>query len=266
MLSRAFGPARGSRPPAGPLTLNRDSARANGLLALWPLQTDPRNLVARDVGSVSGTVAFTASGDLPGAVIGSAGAYVALPWNTAIWPTTQTMPFSLSLWFATSQSTSLCLIGARGGGGQLYLGSQSTTSLLWYQGGNVVNPTVSGLRDGRMHQLLISSNGNLADASGAKLYVDGLFVASATPANSVAFGTDVRAGTDQGGTGDTLSGAIGHIGLWNRELQANEVWALYDPDTRWDWYWVGRRLYVDVPAAATGWNPLLSDTRNRLVM
>ncbi len=47
-----------------------------------------------------------------------------------------------------------------------------------------------------------------------------------------------------------FDGDIWHACFWNRALNDNEVWALFDPETRWDLYYeTGRVSYFFVPAA-----------------
>lgn len=54
-----------------------------------------------------------------------------------------------------------------------------------------------------------------------------------------------------------LSGWIADVRIYRRALSAAEVYALYDPRTRWDLYDTSSRLWLDTVAAGTGAGPLL---------
>lgn len=52
---------------------------------------------------------------------------------------------------------------------------------------------------------------------------------------------------------EPFHGIVADARVYNRALTPTEIWALYDPATRWDLYWQpGRTLYFDVGAAPVG--------------
>jgi hypothetical protein len=65
------------------------------------------------------------------------------------------------------------------------------------------------------------------------------------------------AGYDSAVGGRELDGEFCDLRIYNRALSSAEVWALYDPRTRWDLYQQPtRRLWIDTAAApATGGHP-----------
>jgi hypothetical protein len=240
-------------PPRQPVRrVNRSAGLAVGLAGLWPLIGDGYSPIAGDVSTLVGTATYAGVPGLRGVQIGASASYaLAASWPSA--PRAMNDPMSIAVWFATTQATNFCLIGARGGGSDLYIGSQSATSLLIYGGGVIVNPTITSPRDGAPHCLLITNTG--VDVAGSwTVYLDGRSVGTGNRAsNNAVFGTDVRFGYDQGGTGDTLNGAMGHVAVWNRVLSATEAWALYDPQTRWDLYaQQPTRVFFDVTGGGGG--------------
>jgi hypothetical protein len=63
-------------------------------------------------------------------------------------------------------------------------------------------------------------------------------------------------GTYRSGNGDFWSGQIADVRLYNRALSDAEVWALYDPRSRWDLYWQpNTRAYsfMSIAASAAGY-------------
>lgn len=87
--------------------------------------------------------------------------------------------------------------------------------------------------------------------NGVAIYLNGVPIYSDTSGGPVAAsGTTGLMGYTLTGGGRLVWAAASDFKLWNREFSANEHWALYDPATRWDLYWVpGRRVFFDVAAA-----------------
>jgi hypothetical protein len=93
--------------------------------------------------------------------------------------------------------------------------------------------------------------------SGLYLYVDGRQDGSNTSATTTMRAVDELqfGGAFGGGSRDlpTLAGAMSDARFYSRALNDAEVWSLYDPQTRWDLYYVpGRRVFVDLAAAPGG--------------
>jgi len=96
-------------------------------------------------------------------------------------------------------------------------------------------------------------------------YVDGAYKGTNTTSNAGSSSpnrTVIGARYDSGANGQFAEGNIAHVCIWNRALTDAEVWALYDPRTRWDLYAVpSRRVYFDLAAAPGGttWPGYLSE-------
>jgi hypothetical protein len=159
---------------------------------------------------------------------------------------------TIAVWFNTQQTNNFCLIGRNSGGvGDLYIGSQSTSTVLFYDG-NLLNHTRSCNRDGVWHLAVFTLGGAYGNGMGY-VGIDG-YISFAT--NGIGNGTANRIGYDGGGTNDQLAGSIASVAMWSREMTASEVWELYDPRTRWDLYWQpSNRAYsfMSVAAAAAGY-------------
>ena len=148
---------------------------------------------------------------------------------------------TLAIWFSTTQTSNFSLAGRNGT--SYYLGSQSTTTMLWFPIGSSLTVTV---RDGWPHLALSTVSG----LRGANNYFQGVDGRVSLGGNDGGRPSYTRFGYDSP-TGDQLTGTIHSIAMWSRAMSDIDIWALYDPATRWDLYWVpGRRVFVDVGAAA----------------
>lgn len=94
------------------------------------------------------------------------------------------------------------------------------------------------------------------DGTTMRLYVNGIQKATNTVSEAT---VDVTQVLSIGGRSDNTAGSSS---LWNGDLiegllsnrvwSAQEAWEYYDPDTRWDRYWVpSTRVFFTIPSAAT---------------
>lgn len=93
------------------------------------------------------------------------------------------------------------------------------------------------------------------DGTTARLYLNGLeYTTSASAPDTPNVSVFAIFGNCHSGFIDSVppnaGAAVCDVRLWNRVLTAREVWALYDPATRWELYWVpGRTLHLDMAGA-----------------
>lgn len=127
----------------------------------------------------------------------------------------------------TPMSIDASIVTTSGGAAQYNLtGANTYAKLKWHHYALVWNPGV-----------------------GLYQYVDGVLDTSITASNTTGLrGTSIW----KLGTWNNVGfvGPMADLRWYSRPFTANEVWALNDPATRWDLYWVpGRRVFFDVGAA-----------------
>lgn len=163
-------------------------------------------------------------------------------------------PFSLCGWMYMDASTS-------NGAGAMFMVGYGTGGPRWGFDGSFLPGVTNGSNGG----LVISSSVGFAnskwravvytwDGTNSRIYVNGL------QANSNTTAPDAGMVSNAGIWSNTHETFLGHIGggdgwrladlrYYMRALSATEVWALYDPSTRWDLYWTpGRRVFFDIAA------------------
>jgi len=246
--------ARGQR-PVGPPVLNLGSPQARGLLAVHPLAGDTRDLVRGGVAAATG-VTFGAYPEL-GLVsrYTTSPAYVDLGVPTML---SSAITFSAAAWVLTDTTSP-----SAGGGGLRYLfgaeGGSDVAAFVcryspssghfqayqWgsggYQGGEGATTVVAN----RLYHVAVTCIG-----STLSLYVDGVLDGSWSVSASLVPMTSTRyyIGSMFGDTARQWSGLIADHRLAACAWSPAEVWALYDPATRWDLYWQRRRVYVSISA------------------
>lgn len=84
------------------------------------------------------------------------------------------------------------------------------------------------------------------DGTNLRIYVDGQVSGTAA-----ACGSTFNFASPLIWWGSAFKGALWDVRVYMKCLSASEIWALYEPSTRYDLYWVpGRRVFFDVAAAA----------------
>lgn len=96
----------------------------------------------------------------------------------------------------------------------------------------IVVHSTSAYNDGLWHNFVITYNGS-GSASGVTIYVDGAAVAKTVSAdtltNTTVVANNLRAGsTADGSPSQYFSGSLDELAIWNKELNASEVTAIYN--------------------------------------
>jgi hypothetical protein len=165
---------------------------------------------------------------------------------------------TFSAWVSLQAATSGGYIITKGYDGantqlQMYVGSSGLPAFGSYNGS--VHEVVSAVPVSTTDLSLVTG---VYDGATYRIYVDGLLRGSSVDVSPVATSQKLLIGAV-----DASGSVVGHFGndvgfitdarVYGRALSAAEVWALYDPRTRWDLYWVpGRRVYGDLGAGGGG--------------
>lgn len=250
--------------PGGSVVLNRASAQADGLVRLWPLNGDRRQLV----GEMSVTTpTFGGSGaakfrpvSLGGLAFDPSVASGAFDTGDQIQNLCPSSSGTIAVWIfplrAFNNGADEFILSQNGGTtnglelrrygpftqwfGGFYNGSDmraqpTATAANWLQ---------------NMWQLI-----TLTWVTGATaiLYNNGLDLGnhSVTLTAGSPTGNLAIAGSAPADTTTNFSGYIAHTAIWNRALNPAQVWQLYDPATRWDLYWTpSSRVFFNLGGAA----------------
>lgn len=257
-------------PPIGPVVANKDSPQYAGLVAWWPLNEQRGTRYERAAGgrwnlTENGTV-DARSGPFGGgrASLWDAGSTDYLE-NQSV-PAVTAVPLTMSCWFLAADVTnyyalmavlkwanagtddyfSLGINGATTGdpvyaevaNGANYSGANSATGYL----ANTWNLAVGGFE---------SATSRWATCNAASR---GTNAASRTPVAASIDRTQLGSFVSQAGTFSPLNGQMFDARIYNRSISVAQNWALYDPATRWDlWYLPGRKLYSFAPAGGTNY-------------
>jgi len=260
-------------PPNTQFTVNRNSPQAEGLVGWWPT-VGQAGVVLRDYsqrnhnGAKSGSVTLAHDTTL-GSVFYYEGSndYYSISDHDDL---SANPELSVSAWVNQENAgAERCVIGkAHPVDGQyewaLHLNSGYVRFSTWTLAGNThLYATSSGveLTAGRFHLCTACVN---VDTPSLSVYVDGRLVATDTSTQSTPYanGTgNVRIG-ERGDGGQDYIGYIGPVRLANRMWSAAEVYALYDPATRWELYQPVPRVFVvaKAPAAVEGQPMMLRGT------
>jgi hypothetical protein len=250
-----------SRPPAPPYALNRDSPQARGLVACFDLRApnvngyfnlvNGSNPLTPGAAAAAPAVesAYEGFGLAPKFVVGSsqylecASAFVnALPVSMAVWFwTTDTANtrsvMSMALNTATNDRMNLATLSGK-------------MSLAFQNGTPNANPSTTTSYAASTWQLATA----VASTSVLKaVYLNG--GGKATSSTSVAASglwNRTRFSSQPLSTPSQFwDGRLAHGCVWSAALTDDEVWALYDPRTRWELYYpLGRKTWSFAPAAA----------------
>ena len=260
--------ARGQR-PTGPLILNRDSPQAQGLRALFlPSTARPRDLVTGLSLNAPALAEPTPAGDPVGGVCldlnaSGAGVYTTVPVQWQLQP-----PCTILL--------GVRRLGTMGGNvtlaGGFYNLPQTSPYVTWGFFESSANVDYIGMYANNGGVILAPTGGTpdaplplneyhiwvgVFDVNAQRLYRDGVLVASGSVGhtNTQYTATSTWGFGDPNGVNGNPAIRVSHAGLWARALSPAEIWALYDPATRWDLYWQRRRTFF-IPAGGGGsFNP-----------
>ncbi len=167
-------------------------------------------------------------------------------------------PFTLSLWFhnvnaAFAGGALLAKAGATGGDRQYQIYSSSNESYATVIHGTTSTGVASSLVNNRDYFITVTKSGAEATDDVSR-YLDGLFVSTSTAGTSTAVNADLcvgarKADDSNGATAFQMNDGeqIWDARIYNYELNAAQVWALYDPVARWDLY---QRPLIQIPGLA----------------
>ena len=249
--------------------LNWDSPQAQGLRALFlPSTARPRDLVTGLSLNAPALAEPTPAGDPVGGVCldlnaSGAGVYTTAPVQWQLQP-----PCTILL--------GVRRLGTMGGNvtlaGGFYNLPQTSPYVTWgffessanvdyigmyaNSGGVILAPT-GGTPDAPLPLNEYHIWVGVFDVNAQRLYRDGVLVASGSVGhtNTQYTATSTWGFGDPNGVNGNPSIRVSHAGLWARALSPAEIWALYDPATRWDLCWQRRRTFF-IPAGGGGsFNP-----------
>lgn len=276
MIFRPWVSARGNR-PAGPFRLNRASSQARGLVGWWPLTG---NTVLRDyvadrnlrlnpgVQADSAIRSSTLGGTIAALGVGSTGAgspalsQGVSALDAAFQFTNSALGGTVSCWVrpkttgsgSTNTAVVACWDGV--GGYMFFVGSAGTDVRFYCASQNTGAYSIPFTDPSRWYLLTgVLTRG----ASDTILYVDGRRVSAAGAGDASTITSQYLEWGSYNGT----QGAFGDFDvtdtrIWQVGLTDADVWALYDPATRWD-------LYA-VPSTRTFFLPTTAVTGNRFLL
>ena len=273
--------AIGNRAPVGPVSLNKGSPQAKGLIAWYPSEGSSLTLARDYSGRHRNGTAGAATPTL-----------AATGWGTA---------FDLNPGDEYTLGDVQALLGGAhelSGSCRIYIRSYGTSSTAYIR--NVAgddkaesNGTFSfrvgadGSSAGKDklygHMITVNRHGVAGPTALAldrwytvgfswllggsyKLWLDGRFEASASGGNyaiSSTHDSPLRLG-DEGVRGRNWDGYVKDLRFYDYELKAPMWRAISDPQTRWDLYWQRRRTYF-IPAAPGGFQPAWARPRSGMI-
>lgn len=247
MLLRPSRAARGDR-PSGPFILNPESPQARGLILWVPCgsgdASDYGPLRLRGSG-VTFNVSATTSPS-PGLGIGYFGSgsdsYVELPHHAS---QSSLADMAVSAWvYATSFNTLNGIVSK--------YNPNPSFLLRYYNGWNFLSPEEASLAGSTALAKTWYHVIGTRTAGVGYIYVNGVQDATAGVGEGTRANTDnILIGRDYTASGRNWLGSIVDVRLYNRGLTAADAWALYEPSTRWDLYWLpSSRVFFDVSAPA----------------
>lgn len=251
---------RHAAPPIGPFVANKDSPQYQGLVAWWPLDEIRGTRYERKAGgrwnlTENGTV-DARSGPFGGgrASLWDAGTSDYLENQSA--PPATAVPLTMSCWFLCADVTNYYALmavlkymnagtddyfslGANGSAagdpvfaevanGANYNGANSATGYT----ANTWNLAVGGFESATSRWATCNAGSR------------GTNTTSRTPNSASIDRTQIGSFVGQSGTFSPINGQIFDARIYNKSISQADNWALYDPATRWDlWYMTGKKVY-----------------------
>lgn len=241
----------GSKPPRGRFTLNRDSWQSHGLIAWYPLTTNFEDYVKLSNEAITGALAFGVLPDQGRHWVRTGDARFQRPIKL-----TNDLVCTFTSWAVKTTGTGVSVIlsiGIDAGDSELHnhnlrvnaseqvaMGSRDTGTAQNAAGATTLDITTMRFLAGRV-------NGS----SSRQAFLDGRQDGTNTTARSPTGMDTLFIGADAANA-NTADSRFRDLRVYDRALSDAELYALYDPRTRWDLYWQpGRKVYF-VPAAAGG--------------
>jgi len=241
VIARPRAGHRLASPPSGRFTINRNSSQASGLIDWVPsggLNTTKSVLLDYARGLVhvpaSGfTIERFSEGILAYRSNNEAGVNMGV---------THSSPVSTSFWLVlrTTPSFNRYIVGM----GSYYASIGIDTSNVLFAA-YITGPT---LTIGQLYHVVLTLVGTSGSATGT-LYIDGKLYSTLADQPGMTFGGTWLWDYSGGGYAN-IDACMADIRFYNRVLDANEVYQLYAPETRYDLYLPAAPRFWSVPAAA----------------
>ena len=269
--------AKGQR-PSGPVQLNRDSPQALALRHWWPIVgTNFRagaglvdgavqaGLGSRGVPGHGLTATFDGSTTYANTAILPTGLSGSQPWTLAIWirhvlapgvyPANDVRVVTFTEDGGHADATYDKAIEIRGGG-------VGTARVYAYDGGVERSVGTTNTLDNVPHRII-----GTFDGATLRIYCDGRLENSQACSSTYAFASPQIVWSHTAGGCQDFTGQLWDTRVYARCLSAAEVWADYDPATRWDLYWhPSTRAYAwYLPVAGGSFNPAWAAGSNQIV-
>lgn len=236
MISQVHPIRDWGRRPADVTEPNRNSTQAHGLLGWWPVQSP----VQRDyVGRTGQEFVFgTNIPIVPDRILGPTWAFNGAGWIVVEGgPNPAGSDVTMSFWVKTTSTAADVILGfyaiaGPNGGYGAGINITGANGFLNYWGGAGAAWVASSsvYNDGAWHLAGITVNG-----TAVTFYKNGVAAGTATSQQPTTHTAHRRIGSAAGGT-NIFTGSLADIRVYDRALSAQEMWALYDPRTRWELY------------------------------
>lgn len=236
----------GSARPRWPFALNRDCSLLDGMVACWPfwsLVGDQYDLIKGYVATPSGLNAPSASPHLGCATPDFGGTTGNITCNNAELDNIHTFTWSAWVMAHTQGGQSDARIIHKGSTStrkQLQIDSSTTWGVTLYVNRTGADATAKSVNNALVANTWTHVVGTYSESAGPRVFLDGLevsYASQATGSNSTA--ADTGSGVVIGNRGDGNKGWDGQITdvrMWSRILLDEEIWQMYDPNTRWALY------------------------------
>jgi hypothetical protein len=253
MLSRLQATQR----PTGTFSLNYDSAQAQGLYAWYPLQPSILTPYVYPSGQIAPFVERSLTGTVQQAAASIGGlCYNGVPGGSAdgmsrtlTFPLP--VPFTIACWhYPRTLNSQTCVYNTTVSGfvGWYLYDQGGTPSFQAFDGSTgTATATTSHVTNQWQHLVGVeyATNSRACFRNGAGKGTNTTTVAPGSPTNREEIGAI-------GGI-SSWDGLIADVRIYKRALSDAEVWALYDPRSRWDLYWQpNTRAYSFMSAIAAG--------------
>jgi hypothetical protein len=271
MLLRTTRAARSYR-PVNPTQINWASPHARGLVRLYPLAGDHRQLVPT---RQTATPTFDSSAAFRGAAVIGGLAYDPSGDLNADFSTGEPIQTILPVWVGTIVWWHFPTFSPGSGVQAAMWGQHGFTSPEFSAQHYVDNNLyIGGTDTGETRITVAASAANLLqnawncyiytfDGASSVLYANGISIGSSsgqsifTGTGSLAFGNYGRVG--ERGANQSYQGLMAHAAIYSRKFTDADAWAAWDPATRWDVYAMpSSRVFFDIGAAGNIINVSLS--------
>ena len=239
-LSNVIKPYRGARPPDWPFALNCGSNQARGLIAWYPMGLRGGSTVY-DMSGRNKNLAATNGPTWTDGLRFAAGSSQYAEINEGL---LTSVPVTLVSWlkvYSDVAGEAVCLVSSNDNANWFSILLGSAEAFLQCNGSAFAQIQAGTVVHGRWHLVC----GVFAATNSRTLYLDGVQVGATETTNSTQSGINRFAigGLRRNPPDNYFTGYIGDTRIYNRALSDAEVYALFDPATRYDLYWeLGRRV------------------------